>query len=111
MDYCTPRGIPHSEFLRWRSDDRAKALAWQLRQAQTCGGCGTRPEEWQESQGGHRYAYRAEHVRCRGCEVRAQGESSLPKNAGRGIHVVLRRNLEVSLGADVGRDPERQAAR
>ena len=74
LDYCVPRGIPHSVFLGWDRDDRDKALWWLIHQRQTCSACGTRPEQWDEAQGGDLHAYAAEPYHCRGCEVMAQGE-------------------------------------
>ena len=96
MAVCADYRIPHSEFLRWDTDDRDKAIAWHLRQADTCPSCGTRPEEWDPKRDGHQWAYVAEPRRCRGCEVRELGEASQPKDAGRGVSIVLKRNPEAS---------------
>lgn len=74
MEYCGPRGVAHSTFLEWSRPDRDKALWWVIHQRSTCPGCGTRPEEWDEEQGGDPDAYEAKPVHCRGCEVRAQGD-------------------------------------
>lgn len=96
MAVCAQYHIPHSVFLGWSAADRDKAIWWHLRQAETCQGCGTRSAEWDERQGGHRNAYAAHKQRCRGCEVRQQGEESLdPKQDGRGVSIVLKRNPEV----------------
>lgn len=92
---CAVYRIPHSEFLSWGRNDRDKAIAWHLRQAETHGPCGTRAEEWDEDHGGHRDAYIATPVRCRGCEVRERGEASLPKDAGRGVSIALKPNPKV----------------
>lgn len=95
MAVAATYSIPHSRFLTWDADDRSKAIAHYLRQAETHGPCGTRPAEWDESQGGHRNAYTARKRRCRGCEVREQAESSVdPQLDGRGVHVVLVRNRD-----------------
>jgi hypothetical protein len=75
-----PRGIPHSVFLAWDADDRDKALWWLIHQRGTCPTCGTRPEEWDEDQGGDLHAYVAEPHQCRGCEVLAQGEEWFEQN-------------------------------
>lgn len=74
MEYCGPRGIPHSVFLGWDADDRDKALWWMIHQRQTCPGCGTRPKEFDEEAGGDLHAYVAEPYFCRGCEIKAQGD-------------------------------------
>ena len=63
MSYCFERGIPHSEFLDWDPEDRAKALAFALEQAQRCQMCGTAPWEWEEN----RFAYTPIEELCTGC--------------------------------------------
>jgi hypothetical protein len=70
MDYCGPRGIPHSTFLEWSASDRDKALWWLIHERERCPSCGTRPEEWT----GDRDAYVPMPTTCRGCEVKAQGD-------------------------------------
>lgn len=87
MEYCAPLGIPHSKFLQWDSDDRDKAIAWQLRRMSTCPRCRTRDDEWEHDH----HAYVAEKVRCRGCEVREAAEASLTQEDGRGAYVTLRK--------------------
>lgn len=62
--------------MHWTAADRDKAIWWQLRENATCPSCGTRPEEWDEKQGGDKNAYKAEIHWCRGCEVRARTESA-----------------------------------
>jgi hypothetical protein len=102
MDYCGPRGIPHSVFLgravgpgqpQWTADDRDKALWWMLHEREKCPNCGTRPEEWDPAQGGdlHAYAWKPRH--CRGCEVSAQGQDWLEKQ---------RKNNSLRRGTTVG---------
>lgn len=91
MAVCAAYRVPHSEFLSWDSTDRDKAIWWQLRTAATCGGCGTRPEEWVDDQN----AYAAELRRCRGCEVRERASASVRTEDGRGVHVVLVRQGDV----------------
>ncbi len=87
--------IPHSAFLDWSKPDRDKAIAWFLRQRAACPSCHTRPEEWDETLGGDRDAYIAVHERCRGCEIKERGESTQPKDAGRGVSTVLKPNPKV----------------
>lgn len=77
LDYAVPKGIPHSVFLGWDIDDRNKAIWWTIHQRQRCPNCGTRPDEWDEGQGGDLNAYTAEPHACRGCQVMAQGDEWL----------------------------------
>jgi hypothetical protein len=98
VGYCAPRGIPHSTFLGrvvgpgeplWLGADRDKALWWLIRDRQTCSGCGTRAEEWEDDLD----AYTAEPHFCRGCEVRASADESFSKQRGhyrRGTSIQLR---------------------
>lgn len=95
MAYCAPRGLPHSEFLRWDADDRDKALTWLMHDLERCPSCGTRPEDWDPEHGGDRHAYAWEPRACRGCEVKAQGDTHLEQHRAeypRGTDIVLRRN-------------------
>ena len=72
MAYCGPRGLPLSDFLSWSAHDQAAALAWQAHEARRCTGCGTHAEDWDESRGGDRHAYRAVLHECEGCVRIAQ---------------------------------------
>lgn len=83
--------VPHSEFLGWDKQDRDKAIWWHIRKRSACPSCGTRPEEWDETRGGHRHAYIARKDRCHGCAARQQVEASITDEDGRGVHVVLER--------------------
>lgn len=85
MDYCGPRGLPHSVFLDWDPDDQDKAVAWSLAQAEICGGCGTRRAEWRED----RFAYVAEQWRCPGCELIEQAQEGIPEGKAKGIKTFL----------------------
>lgn len=95
MAVCAAYRIRHSEFLTWSQSDRDKAIWWQIRQAETCRNCGTRPEEWDPDRGGDYYAYEPVVDVCRGCEVKAPKQDSVDKDVGktfrRGSFVVLRR--------------------
>ncbi len=79
----------HSEFLSWDADDRDKAIWQYLRSRQACPNCGTRAEEWDERQGGHRHAYTAEPHRCRGCELIEARKASMDGSEGRGVYIGL----------------------
>lgn len=63
MSYCHEHAIPHSEFLQWDTEDRAKVLAYVLEQNARCSMCGTAPWEWEEN----KFAYTAVEDFCKGC--------------------------------------------
>ena len=84
LAYCTPLGIPHSEFLSWPDDDQDKALAYQRDKATVCAGCGTRPREWV----GDRFAFVAQSTVCPGCEVLAQEQKNIPERQ-QGVRLFL----------------------
>lgn len=78
MSYCHEHAIPHSKFLKWDPEDRAKVIAYILESSQRCTMCGTAPWEWEEN----KYAYTAVEEFCQGCYQKSvyqdtQG-SSLP---------------------------------
>jgi hypothetical protein len=78
MSYCNEHGIPHSKFLNWDPEDRAKCIAFILESGLRCQMCGTAPWEWE----GNRFAFTAIDEFCQGCYQKAifsdtQG-SSLP---------------------------------
>ena len=86
MDYCGPRGIPHSVFLgrpvgpgepTWTVDDRQKALWWLIHDAEKCKQCGHRAEEFDPARGGDLHALEWTARHCRGCEILAQGDDWL----------------------------------
>ena len=99
MAVCAAYRIPHGEFLGWSALDRDKAVWWQARQSGTCQQCGTRPEEWDEAQGGDLNAYAGTVAHCRGCEVRGQMQEQFDKapkgSFRRGSYVTLIRDPEV----------------
>ena len=78
MSYCFEKGIPHSKFLKWDAEDRAKTIAFAMESAQRCNMCGTAPWEWDEN----KFAYTALDDFCQGCYQKAmyseQQGSSLP---------------------------------
>lgn len=98
MDYCAPRGIPHSQFLGgppvWTADDRDKALWWLIRDRERCPQCGTRADEWDPEQGGHDHAYRHELRKCWGCDEKAKGEKAIETKKLTATWVALTRNPE-----------------
>lgn len=90
MAVCAEYRISHSQFLGWSESDRAKAIWWHVRQKTTCAGCGTRPEEWDETQGGDRHAYAAAKYVCAGCEQVQAFQASIKDDKTRGLYVALR---------------------
>jgi hypothetical protein len=64
MDYCGPRGIALTEFLRWSQRDQDAALAWTSYEARRCRGCGTHPDEWADDPRAY-HAHLSEQ--CPGC--------------------------------------------
>src|SRR4051812_40774097 len=78
MGYCHDKGIPHSVFLEWEPEDRAKVVAYSLEEASRCSLCGTARWEWDEN----RYAYTAVDEFCQGCYQKSafsdQESKSLP---------------------------------
>lgn len=94
MRYCGPRGIPHDEFLSWPNHSQDAALWWLIHDAQTCPGCGTRPDEWDPARGGRPDAYEPVPVRCEGCARVEQRRDRITKDGApqlRGTTVQLRR--------------------
>jgi hypothetical protein len=100
MEYCGPRGIPHSMFLgretgpQWTDDDREKALWWLIHDREKCPNCGTRPDEFDPEEGGDPHAYEWHSSHCRGCEIRAQGDDWLARGQKQGE---LRRGTSIRI--------------
>jgi hypothetical protein len=63
MQYCYEHAVPHSKFLEWDPEDRAKVMAYAMEAAQRCSMCGTAPHEWEEN----KFAYTAVEEFCQGC--------------------------------------------
>lgn len=63
MNFCNEKGIPHSKFLSWDPEDRAKAVAYMLEAAAKCSMCGTAPWEWEQN----KFAYTPVEEFCQGC--------------------------------------------
>lgn len=76
MDYCGPRGLPHSVFLGWDDLDQAKALAWQQHSAQTCPGCGFHPDLTDPDRGGDPGGFDLADVLCHTCEISATARAA-----------------------------------
>lgn len=78
MSYCTDKGIPHSVFLEWEPEDRAKTLAYILATNEKCSLCGTAPWEWSQD----KFAYTPVEDFCQGCYQKSvfndQNSKALP---------------------------------
>ena len=79
MRFCNEHAIPHSQFLSWPEDDRAKALAFEQWEAMRCRRCGMHPMLWPEDSTDPPYTVDAH--RCQGCREQEKFENSLPKGA------------------------------
>lgn len=71
-------GIPHSEFLDWSSDDRAKAIAFVYEDAAHCDLCGTAEWEWDED----KRAYAPLENFCMGCYIKTVYSDSIDSAPG-----------------------------
>lgn len=89
LQICNEYGIPHSEFLAWEPEDRAKAKAFVIEKAQRCAMCGTAPWEWDEKQGGDRRAYEPVESFCPGCHMKAGAAPHDPNRNTDGITIEL----------------------
>lgn len=94
MRFCNQHGIPHSEFLKWDDEDRAKALAYEIYSAQMCQMCGTAKWEWDEEQGGSRFAYEPVEEICPGCERKEWARDDKDRKKPAGSFVVLKKPEE-----------------
>lgn len=63
LSLCHEWGIPHSQFLEWDPEDRAKAIAFSMARNEICDLCGTGEWEWNEN----RRAYTPTETFCMGC--------------------------------------------
>lgn len=78
MSYCVEKGIPHSAYLKWSPEDRAKTVAYISEQALTCTMCGTSEWEWEENP----YAYTPEEKWCKGCYLKHMASEDAGKMPG-----------------------------
>jgi hypothetical protein len=91
MDYCGPRGIPHSKFLTWSEGDQDKAIAWMLADLTRCPTCGTVPEDWLDEDGKDREPppFEARSKRCVGCATILDVRKQIPDESQQSVHVYL----------------------
>jgi hypothetical protein len=75
--------IPHSQWLNWSAEDRAKTVAMLMDVNERCQMCGTAEWEWQEN----RFAYEPVEKRCQGCYLKAISSEDHANSPG--VHVTL----------------------
>jgi hypothetical protein len=75
MAFCYDAGIPHSQFLSWPLEDRAKMLAFMADKGTACNLCGSSRWEWENNP----YAYEAAVDVCPGCAKKDEArEEKMP---------------------------------
>jgi hypothetical protein len=91
MDYCGPRGIPHSVFAGWDPLDQDKAIMHMLHGRLACGSCGTVPGDWLDDKGEDREPppYVAVAELCVGCAAIEDKISEIPEKDRSHYHVHL----------------------
>jgi hypothetical protein len=93
MSWCTDHGLPHSEFLSWSNEDRAKTVAYLLESNERCQMCGTAPWEWDED----RNAYEPTVKQCWGCYVREGADHDTHSLPGSRVVLAPRKQAEALL--------------
>ncbi|MFJ9420682.1 hypothetical protein [Streptomyces sp. NPDC101249] len=92
---CRTYRIPHSQFKgagtgTWTERDRTKALAYEDYLRGACPQCGTREDEWLDTEGDYQEAYVAQSHKCFGCEEIAAKQREIPDGpSGDGLKVLL----------------------
>lgn len=84
MSLCDEYGIPHSEFLGWSDEDRAKTLAYRYEKSDRCVMCGTAPWEWE----GNKNAYTHEDRFCMGCYIKHMANEDRKRLPGTTVELV-----------------------
>lgn len=94
MEYCGPKGIPHSVFLDWDEEDQGKALAHLLHKANQCPRCGQFPEDWIDEEGRLRIPTPkiAQTVACNACSVVQDRQKMIEKENQDSTFVILVEN-------------------
>jgi hypothetical protein len=98
MTYCHEVGLPHSTFLSWDPNDRAKTIAYALERAERCTSCGTSSWEWEADMN----AYIAVRQQCPGC-LRRESVMEDTQDPPKGSSVVL---IPKAKAEAVARDPK-----
>lgn len=84
MALCEDYKIPHSAFLDWDPEDRAKALAYRAEKSERCVMCGTAQWEWEENP----HAYIVEDVHCPGCYRKHRANEEKGRLPGTSVQLV-----------------------
>ena len=110
LDYCVPKGIPHSVFLDWEEYDQDKALAWMIEDRTRCQRCGTKPTEWLDKEGYEVEPppYHATDRRCYGCATLDDHRSRIPSELRSSIDAYLVPGEGDHAGDDGRSNPERR---
>lgn len=90
LDFCATGPIPHSVFLDWSPDDRAKALSHFIESKLRCTMCGTAEWEWNQD----RFAYEPVLHVCRGCEMREAEQKEMESRPGHTIRLAPSKGSE-----------------
>lgn len=90
MSLCNEWGIPHSEFLAWDAEDRAKAMAFVMVKSERCELCGTAQYEWDEN----RRAYEPVETFCMGCYLKHGAEEGQSYPPGTSITMIDTSSVE-----------------
>jgi hypothetical protein len=81
---CHEWGIPHSEFLEWEPEDRAKAIAFLFEKNSRCDLCGTAQWEWDNN----KRAYSPVEEKCMGCYYKEIAGQDASDSAGVTVRMV-----------------------
>jgi len=81
VGYCAAHGIPHTQFLSWSERDQDLALAYEVRAADRCPGCGV-PADLMGAVGAFTVVSRP----CVQCELKAQVEATIPPDQSHRYH-------------------------
>lgn len=73
--------LPHSEFLDWSDDDRAKVIAHLIEEGDRCQMCGTKASEWDAD----RFAYVPETHMCLGCYIQDAAQEGIRDPSGKSM--------------------------
>lgn len=90
MEWCAEHGLPHSAFLDWPDEDRAKLIAYILDSKGRCSTCGTSQWEWDNDQ----FAYEAMRHTCKGCMILYAAEEDNDRSLGSRMVLVPRRRAQ-----------------
>ena len=82
--------MPHSELLRWDSEDRAKLAAFLIESSAKCQMCGTSDWEWEDD----RNAYEPMIRQCWGCYMKDGAREQGNELVGSRVVLMPRKHVE-----------------